>query len=132
MLDSSALLFLPRGEAFANRPWEGPRRAELIRAFLAGEDDGGALIALTFFAPADAQWSVIVELIDAAPDDETVLAHIAAGPVEGLLARFGDTVIPWVEARAATDHRFRRVLRGVWQHTMSDAIWARVCAARDG
>jgi len=48
-----------------------------------------------------------------------------------LLGRFGALAIDWVEARAATDHRFRRVLRGVWQHTMSDEIWARVCAARE-
>ena len=118
-------------------PWAGPRRAELIREFLrrdyeADTDGVGESVALlTFVAPPEDQWAFILELLAAAPDDELVLQRIAAGPVEGLLGRFGDKVIPWVEARAAVDHKFRRVLREVWRHMMSDEVWARVCAARE-
>ena len=104
------------------KPWAGPRRAELIQAYVTAADSdplgaGVALVALVF-APPEEQWTFILELI-------------AAGPVEGLLGRFGDIAISWVESRAASDHMFRRVLRGVWQYTMSDAVWARVCAARN-
>ena len=117
------------------KPWAGSRRAELVKAYVAVDDGdplgaGVALVALVF-APPEEQWAFILELIAAAPDDERVLSRIAAGPVEGLLGRFGDLAVPWIEARAASDQRFRRVLRGVWQHTMSDEVWARVCAARD-
>jgi hypothetical protein len=123
-------------------PWRGPRRRELIARFLQSattaehhegeeEDDDGvqsSVVALTFMAPASEQWSFIIELIEAAPDRESVLGAIAAGPLEGLLGRFGEVAIGWVEERARFDPKLHRVLTGVWQHRMTDSVWARVQA----
>jgi hypothetical protein len=117
---------------FSN-PWRCPRRDELIRRYLTGDESAhGALVELTFVAPPDEQWTFILELIAAAPDDDDVLAHIAAGPVEGLLGRHGPAVIDRVEDLADRSAKFRRILRGVWQHMTPDDVWARVCAARVG
>jgi hypothetical protein len=56
------------------------------------------------------------------------LQSIAAGPLEGFLGRFDDAVIERVEAEAARDRKFRRVLSGVWKHGMTDSVWDRVRA----
>jgi hypothetical protein len=85
---------------------------------------------MTFLAPPLEQWSFIEELFDAALDDDVVLARIAAGPIEGLLGRFGETAILWVEQRAVDDPKFRRMLAGVWKHMMSDEVWKRLCMIR--
>ncbi len=121
-----------------SRPWLGARRAELIRRYVrsgAGSENNGvgeSLVALTFLAPPDEQWDFILELIAAAPNNDDVLARIAAGPVEGLLGRHGAAVIQRVEDLADRNAKFRRILTGVWQHTMPDEIWHRVCVARVG
>ena len=121
-----------------SRPWLGERRGELIRRYVrpgaTSEDDGigDSLVMLTFLAPPDEQWDFLLELIAAAPDHDDVLGRIAAGPLEGLLGRYGPAVIERVERLAERDARFRRILTGVWQHTMPDEIWNRVCAARAG
>ena len=41
-------------------------------------------------APAAEQWAFIIELLEAAPDRDSVLASIAAGPLEGLLEGSSD------------------------------------------
>jgi hypothetical protein len=118
-------------------PWRDERRTDLVRAYLAaladrGEDDPtgavGAITGLTFTADVEEQWSIILELITEAPDDDWVLQSIAAGPLEGFLGRFDGAVIDRVEAEAATNPKLRRVLSGVWKHGMSDAVWSRVRA----
>jgi hypothetical protein len=63
-----------------------------------------------------------------APDDLWVLKSIAAGPLEGFLGRFDEAVIDLVEAEAAHNAKFRRVLSGVWKHGMTDRVWSRVRA----
>lgn len=77
--------------------------------------------------PPDVVWPVLLDLIGRAPDRQ--LGAIAAGPVEDFISRFGDRVIEAVEARANADPKFRRVLRGVWQLSMTDEIYARVVVA---
>jgi hypothetical protein len=71
---------------------------------------------------------MILELIAAAPIDDRVLQSIAAGPLEGFLGRFDAEAIDRVEAEAASNRRFRRVLSGVWKHGMTDPVWSRVRA----
>jgi hypothetical protein len=115
-------------------PWRGPSRAALIRRYLECEgggidDDSGAVMALTgmtFMASADEQWEVILELVREAPDQ--AFGAIAAGPLEGFLGRFGAEYIDDIEQQAARDAKFRSILKGVWQHQMSDEVWARVQA----
>jgi hypothetical protein len=67
-------------------------------------------------------------MVRLAPDD--CLGHVAAGPLENLLSRYGDKVIDRVEAEARTDPRFARTLRSVYRLTMSDQIWRRVLSLR--
>jgi len=61
---------------------------------------------------------------------EHVFGMIAAGPLEDLLSVAGSDYIERVETLAATDARFRELLRGVWRQGMTDDIWARVQFAR--
>ena len=119
-------------------PWADERRPALIRAYLDALSKGDlldipagsvtAVTAVTFLAPPDIQWDFLLDLLAASPDGDSVLGHIAAGPLEGLLGRFGAEVIERVEAEAGRSPKFRRALGGVWRHQMSDAVWARVRA----
>jgi hypothetical protein len=63
--------------------------------------------------------------------DDLTRAVLAAGPLEDALAEHGPAIIGEVELRAARNPKFRHLLGGVWQTTMSDEIWARVCKARE-
>jgi hypothetical protein len=58
-------------------------------------------------------WSLVLELIAAAADDQ-ILANVAAGPLEDLLSGDPDGFIERVELEARRDPRFRRCLTGVW------------------
>ena len=106
--------------------------AELRDPSPAGESDiGQAVVMMNFMAPPQLQWEFICAAAASAESDGE-LAHIAAGPVEQLLGRHGPEFIARVEARAAADPTFARMLTGVWRHTMSDDVWARVQAVQDG
>jgi hypothetical protein len=60
-------------------------------------------------------WPVICEIIRRiAPADEDILAYVAAGPLEDLLAHHGHKFIDRVEAEANADPHFRRAVSGVW------------------
>lgn len=56
---------------------------------------------------------------------------LSAGPLEDLLAKYGDAFIERVEREAALDPKFAKLMGGVWKSSMSDAIWNRVQAAWD-
>ncbi|MDG3007981.1 tetratricopeptide repeat protein [Paludisphaera mucosa] len=122
------------------RPWADERRHELIRAYLesivgvmeGGEDDSrGAVWAvrsLTIQADADEQWSFLLDLIAAAPDEPPVLLAVAAGPLVGFLERFGGRALDRAAAEAARDATFGRVLSGVRRNGLSDLDLARLRA----
>ena len=61
----------------------------------------------------DVGWKLVLQLINAAPDDG-VLAAVAAGPLEDLLARMRDEQFDRVEVEARRSPKFRRCLTGVW------------------
>ncbi len=61
----------------------------------------------------DAGWSLVLQLIDAAPDSR-VLAAVAAGPLEDLLVRMPTEYIERVVLQARRDPKLRRCLTGVW------------------
>jgi hypothetical protein len=73
------------------------------------------------------RWSLILEMIRRAPDDDC-LGFVAAGPLEDLLSEHGEQLIDRVEERAGQDDRFARTLTNVWQCGMSDLLYARVKA----
>ena len=60
-------------------------------------------------------WPLICEIIRRiSPQDEDILAYVAAGPLEDLLARHPHTFIDRVEELAQNDAHFRRTVSGVW------------------
>ena len=128
-----------RPRLFDGAPWLDERRADLVRAYLDqaerphDPDDptgaSGAIIELTCLGDdIDELWSLTLELIAGAPNDEWALQSIAAGPLEDLLSRFDGEAIERVEAEASRDPKFRRVLSGVWRMNMSADVWGRVRA----
>src|SRR5689334_11976672 len=95
-------------ELFKGSPLPEDRRPreEVICAYFANcqnPDDeqyswaGSTMAGATFYANDFQQWSLILELVERAPDHIAVLQDIAAGPLEGFLGRFDDRVIDRVE-----------------------------------
>jgi hypothetical protein len=70
-------------------------------------------------------WNVI-EAMRRLDGADSILANIAAGPLEDLLVRHGDKFIDRFEVLARDDQQFRKLLGGVWQNSMSDSLWARI------
>ena len=93
-------------------------------------DVGEAVVLMNFTAGPDQQWQFICCAVAQADSDDE-LRHIAAGPVEHLLGRHGQDFIARVEAQAAADGAFARMLTGAWKYTMSDEVWVRVRAVQD-
>jgi uncharacterized protein DUF6869 len=96
------------------------------------EDNFWAFEALYDLVSEDpeAAWPMILQILrlDHSP---SVMENLSAGPLEDLLAKHGPAFIDRVEAEAARDPIFAKLLGGVWQNRMTDEVWARVQAARD-
>ena len=60
-----------------------------------------------------------------------MIAVLAAGPLEDLLAKRGEDFIDRVEELARKDPKFNDLLGGVWRNTMTDEVWQRVQAIRN-
>ena len=60
-----------------------------------------------------------------------IMENLSAGPLEDLLVYHGETLITQIEVEASRNPFFKRLLGGVWQNNMSDAVWLRVQAAWD-
>ena len=75
-------------------------------------------------------WLLILE-IHHRDQSQAIKQVLSAGPIEDLLAKHGETFINRVEAEARKDPLFAKVLGGVWQNSMSDAVWKRVQAVWD-
>jgi hypothetical protein len=76
--------------------------------------------------PEDA-WRVI-GAIRQMDGSDSVLANLAAGPVESLLAKHGDSFIDRIETLARRDPQFRKLLGAVWRNRISEKVWARMKA----
>jgi hypothetical protein len=70
-------------------------------------------------------WQVI-DLIWRRDQDNGLLADLAAGPVEDLLARHGAAFIERVYLTARREPVFRRLLGGVWRNAISEPVWRRL------
>lgn len=77
----------------------------------------------------ETMWRFVTTVLARKPP-ECVLGCLAAGPLEDMIAHFGDCFIERVEETARRDPAFRRLLHGVWKNRTPDALWARVEAAR--
>ncbi len=69
--------------------------------------------------------TIILELMES-DLNEHAFSCLAAGPLEDLLADWGDEIIDQVEELARKNPKFNQLLRGVWQNAMSDEVWARI------
>jgi hypothetical protein len=92
-------------------------------------DNAGFVIQfIESLMPPDEWWETVLQMVHLAP--EGCLGHVAAGPLENLLGRYGDQVIDRVEAEARADAKFARTLHGVYRLTMTDRVWGRVLSLR--
>jgi hypothetical protein len=105
--------------------WHAPK-GSFIRERLADTTD---LYELEYHDPENL-WKLII-LIHRKDQSATIQEVLSAGPVENLLKLHGESFIDRVEALARTDPSFAKLLGGVWQGRMGDAIWSRVQAVWD-
>lgn len=106
------------------------------RAFRAAIESGqhplsyvyGAVHETIVDRPEEA-WLLIGELILKAQSEE-ILAMIAAGPLEDLLAQYPYEFIERVEESARKDTKFRTCLADVWQNVIPNDVWKRIVGAR--
>jgi len=77
-------------------------------------------------------YSVILYALRSVPADPAnpVFRHLAAGPLEDLLAAHGSKLIERIETEARKSPTFNLLLGGVWQNAMTPEVWGRVQAAR--
>jgi hypothetical protein len=120
--------------------WDADALTELARRWLLdlsgapsspGSDIGVRVVMMNSTASPEKQWTFILAAMALASSDDE-LGHIAAGPLEHLLAYHGQDYIERVEERSAHDPKFARTVTGVWKHLMTDDIWARVRAIQAG
>jgi hypothetical protein len=78
---------------------------------------------------AEEIWSFVLAVLAKSPPQE-VLANLAAGPLEDLIAYDGDKFIERIELHARRDPAFRHLLGGVWQNRAAPNVWSRVESAR--
>jgi hypothetical protein len=85
------------------------------------------VLDLCLEGPWDRLWQ-LVQALALLPDepDPVVLATIAAGPLEDLLAKAGPEYISAVESLALTTPRAARMLTGVWRSSIAPDVWDRV------
>jgi hypothetical protein len=79
-------------------------------------------------ADPPAAWTIILELIDKAPDDD-ILGYVAAGPLEDFIKLHAADYIDRIEACARTDARMKKALSGVWLSNLSADLLDRIEAA---
>lgn len=77
----------------------------------------------------ETMWQFVIGVLARNPP-AFVLDYLAAGPLEDMIAHFGDYFIDRIERTARHDAAFRELLHGVWKNKTSDAIWQRVEIAR--
>ncbi len=70
-------------------------------------------------------WEVILEVINQT-DDEHILANLAAGPLESLLAEHPKVAIKWVEREMVKSPKFKNLLLGVWQNLIPGEEWEKI------
>jgi|ERR1700741_2337720 len=62
---------------------------------------------------------------------DNLIAVLAAGPLEDLLAKRGPDFIDRIEELARRDPKFNHQLGGVWRNTMTEEVWQRVQSIRN-
>jgi len=86
---------------------------------------GESILMLNFMGSAEENWKFIKVAFELAKTDDE-LGHIAAGPLEHFMGKFGTDYIDEIEELADNDSKFNRLLTGVWKHLTDDTIWDRI------
>ena len=74
----------------------------------------------------ETSWPIILNLVAESPSD-LVLANVAAGPLEQLVARHGPKFIARIVKEAERDPRFKKCLKGVWpQGKENTEVWQQI------
>jgi len=109
--------------------------SELVQSWLAYQrtDDKELFWAfdLIWESAADnpnATFEFVLAVLRTRPEPK-ILAVLAAGPLEDVLAKNGPAIIARVEEESRHSPEFRNLLGGVWKNTMSDDVWQRVLKA---
>ena len=107
------------------KAWIALQHAE--RRMKDGDARFEAHIALDELRTSDPErcWSVILRIFEQ-DQSEKLLANLAAGPLEDLLATHGERFIERVETLARQEPRFRFTIQMVWRNTISEPVWARL------
>lgn len=77
----------------------------------------------------ETMWQFVTGVLARRPP-ASVLGYLAAGPLEDMIAHFGDYFIERIESTAGSDPAFRELLHGVWKNSTPDELWQRVEIAR--
>jgi hypothetical protein len=115
--------------SFIRNPPEGEITPEaLVAAWMAYEESRGGprvdvwasdyLDHLVSNEP-EVAWTIIIRLVAISPSD-SILASIAAGPLEDLLVNHGPGFAERAVALSKQDARFRKCLRGAWLGRSTD------------
>jgi hypothetical protein len=75
----------------------------------------------------DLAWPIIKEILHIDSSD-AMLAYVAAGPIEDLLAQHGTAFIERIEELAGRDPIFRKALGAVWRSKIPEDVWKRLKA----
>jgi hypothetical protein len=102
-------------------PQDSPEAKELMRAAV-------QVNTLAIRQPMEC-WSVVMKVF-CETNDEWVLTNLAAGPIESLLVRHAEKIIPLLESEAVRSERFRHMLQGVWKNLIPEDIWRRLQTVR--
>lgn len=77
------------------------------------------------FGEPETAWQVI-DLIWRLDHSDKVLADLAAGPVEDLLARHGEAFIDRITLLARREPTFRKLLGAVWRNSITEPVWEKL------
>ncbi len=116
---------------------------EIVDAWVAGENAASDSaereandwaiehVILSSLSPkGDFLWNFVLAAYKRDLSDK-VIAVLAAGPLEDLLAKQGAEFIDRVEHLARKDPKFNYLLGGVWRSSMTDEVWGRVQKIRN-
>lgn len=91
------------------------------------KDNSWAFAALSDMCETSPDQSLeIIGQIRKADGSDKILANLAAGPLEELLAHHGKLLIGAVETLARDDEQFRKLLGALWQNNIAEDVWVRI------
>lgn len=70
-------------------------------------------------------WKLIMDIANST-DDEWILANVASGPLETLLATHPYEAIELVESAAAKNRKVVRMVNCVWRNAIPEDVWHRL------